>query len=269
MDGTARQQAYDRGSTIFSPDGRLYQVEYAREAVGRGSPSLGITTDAGVVLAATKRVASPLLEAGSIEKISVVDDHVAIASAGHAADARQLVAEARTAAQRHRVRYGEPIDVGALTTGLADHVQESTQTGGSRPYGAALLVAGIDDSGPGLYEVDPSGTPYGWRAVAIGRGSDDIRHALEQRFDESVDTDDETEPQTRGTDTGTDSDRASSRATVATIDDGIDLALDVLDDSAERSIGADAIDVCTLETGTRRLERLSRESLEERLSRRR
>ncbi|WP_436344456.1 archaeal proteasome endopeptidase complex subunit alpha [Natronorubrum sp. FCH18a] len=190
MESSAPQQAYDRGNTIFSPDGRLYQVEYAREAVERGSPSVGVVTDDGVVLAARKRVRSPLLEADTIEKIHRVDDHLAIATAGHAADARQLVDVARRVAQHHRVRYGEPIGVESLATHLADHVQEHTQTGGSRPFGAALLVAGVDPDRPGgsvgrprLFEVDPSGTPYGWRAVSIGNGSGEISGFFEDRLD--------------------------------------------------------------------------------------
>ena len=185
MDSSANQQAYDRGHTIFSPDGRLYQVEYAREAVERGSPSVGVVTDDGVVLAARKRVRSPLLEAETVAKIHRVDDHLAIASAGHAADARQLVDVARREGQRHRLRYGEPIDAESLAKRLADHVQERTQTGGSRPYGVALLVAGVDSDGAGdpqLYEVDPSGTPYGWRAVAVGNGGRDVRRFLEDRL---------------------------------------------------------------------------------------
>ncbi|MFC4438185.1 MULTISPECIES: archaeal proteasome endopeptidase complex subunit alpha [Natrialbaceae] len=180
---SSRQQAYDRGHTIFSPDGRLYQVEYAREAVERGSPSVGVRTDEGAVLAARKRLPSPLLEADTVEKIHRVDDHVAVASAGHAADARRLVDLAREVGQRHRLRYGEPIDVESLTTAIADHVQEFTQTGGSRPYGTALLVAGVDESAPAssprLFELDPSGTPYGWRAVAIGNGADAVRGYFE------------------------------------------------------------------------------------------
>ncbi|RKD97640.1 archaeal proteasome endopeptidase complex subunit alpha [Halopiger aswanensis] len=185
MDSSANQQAYDRGHTIFSPDGRLYQVEYAREAVERGSPSVGVVADDGVVLAARKRVRSPLLEAGTVEKIHRIDDHLAIASAGHAADARQLVDVARREAQRHRLRYGEPIDAELLAKRLADHIQEHTQTGGSRPYGVALLVAGVDPDGTEgtqLYEVDPSGTPYGWRAVAVGNGGRDVRQFLEDRL---------------------------------------------------------------------------------------
>ncbi|WP_121821598.1 archaeal proteasome endopeptidase complex subunit alpha [Halostella salina] len=170
------QTAYDRGVTVFSPDGRLYQVEYAREAVTRGHPVVGVRYDDGVALAANGRRRSPLQEADSVEKLHAVDDHLGIATAGHVADARRLVDHARVTAQRERLRYGEPMPVEALAKSLADLVQETTQTGGARPFGAALLVAGVDRDGPALYEVDPSGTPTGWRAAAVGGDGTVVEH---------------------------------------------------------------------------------------------
>src|SRR6056297_4024036 len=124
MQGNSQQQAYDRGITIFSPDGRLYQVEYAREAVKRGTASVGVRTTDGVVLAADTRVRSPLLERSSVEKLHKIDDHVAIASAGHVADARQLIDFARRQAQMDRLRYDEPVDVESLTKRVTDHIQQ-------------------------------------------------------------------------------------------------------------------------------------------------
>ena len=183
MQGTD-QRAYDRGVTVFSPDGRLYQVEYAREAVRRGSPVVGVRTDAGVVLAANKPVRSPLVEADSVEKVHRVDDHLGVATAGNVADGRQLVDLARRVAQGERLRYDEPADVEALTKTLTDHVQEYTQTGGARPYGAALLVGGVDPGGdPRLFEVDPGGTPTAWRAGAVGSDAGAIREYLEDEYD--------------------------------------------------------------------------------------
>ena len=176
------QQAYDRGTSIFSPDGRLYQVEYAREAVKRGSASVGVRTADGVVLAARRRVRSPLMDPDSVEKLHRVDGHLGVASAGHAADARRLVEFAREAAQRERLRFDEPLGVEPLTKELADHVQEYTQRGGARPFGTALLVGGVDDSGPALYETDPSGTPSSWQAAAVGRNSAEIQEYLEAEY---------------------------------------------------------------------------------------
>jgi proteasome alpha subunit len=186
----SQQQAYDRGITIFSPDGRLYQVEYAREAVKRGSPSVGVRTEDGVVLLAGGRVRSSLQVPDSVEKIHKVDDHVGVASAGHAADARQLVDFARRQAQVERLRYEQPITVESLTKEITDNIQQYTQTGGARPFGVALLVGGVDEDGsPRLFETDPSGTPYEWQAVAIGADSEAIQKRLEEEYDETLSLD--------------------------------------------------------------------------------
>ncbi|MFB6148150.1 MAG: archaeal proteasome endopeptidase complex subunit alpha [Halobacteriales archaeon] len=183
------QQAYDRGITIFSPDGRLYQVEYAREAVEQGAPAVGVRADDGVVLAAHAPRRSSLIEDRSIEKLHSIDDHVTVASAGHAADARRLVDIIRRAAQGERLRYGEPATVETLATTVADHIQEHTQTGGARPYGTALLVAGYDET-PQLFEVDPSGAIDEWRADAVGRGTSDLVAHLEEHHEPAMTTDD-------------------------------------------------------------------------------
>ncbi|QLH79286.1 archaeal proteasome endopeptidase complex subunit alpha [Halosimplex rubrum] len=191
------QRAYDRGVTVFSPDGRLYQVEYAREAVKRGSPAVGVATDDGVVFVAHARPRSPLMEADSIEKVHDLDGRLGVATAGHVADARRLVDFGRQFAQRERLRYGEPPGVEPLAKAVAAQIQESTQTGGTRPFGAALLVGGVPavsqvageaaDPDPRLYEIDPSGTPTEWRATAVGRGSDDIRERLEAEYSPGLD----------------------------------------------------------------------------------
>ena len=188
------QQAYDRGTSLFSPDGRIYQVEYAREAVKRGAPSLGIRTADGVVLAAQRRTSSSLMEGDSIEKLHKLDDYLGAASAGHVADARRLIDGARTAAQRNRLRYGEPVGVETLTKTLSDEIQETTQVGGTRPFGAALLIAGMDGDGPNpqprLFQTDPSGAPQEWRAVAIGSGRDDSQEFLEAEWSADLTLDD-------------------------------------------------------------------------------
>ncbi|MFC7072085.1 archaeal proteasome endopeptidase complex subunit alpha [Halovenus rubra] len=189
MQGQNQQQAYDRGITIFSPDGRLYQVEYAREAVKRGTASIGVRTTDGVVLAVDKRIRSPLMERDSVEKIHKADDHIGIASAGHVADARQLIDFARRRTQINELRYGEPIAVETLTKEVTDYIQQYTQVGGARPFGVALIIAGIADGEPKLYETDPSGTPYEWKALAVGSDRGDIREYLEEHYDEDADLD--------------------------------------------------------------------------------
>lgn len=182
-----QQQAYDRGTSIYSPDGRLYQVEYAREAVKRGTGSVGIETADGIVLAANRRVRSRLIKSESVNKIYPVDDHLAVASAGNVADTHKLVEFCRVEAQKNRHELNEPIDVEGMTNLLTDHLQDYTQTGGARPFGVALLVGGVVDGESRLFAVDPSGTPYEWYATAIGNGSDEACAYLEETYEEDVD----------------------------------------------------------------------------------
>lgn len=180
------QMAYDRGSTIFSPDGRLYQVEYAREAVKRGSVSIGVKTSEGVVLLAEKRVSSDLLVSDTIEKIYQVDDHLAVAASGHVADARQLVDFARRESQRNTYMYEEPLETDTLAKALGDHIQQYTQYGGTRPFGCALLIAGSTREGPALIESEPSGAIIGYKAAGIGKGRSDVENVLENGYEEGM-----------------------------------------------------------------------------------
>lgn len=187
VNGPGNQQAYDRGSTIFSPDGRLYQVEYAREAVSRGAPSVGVVTAESVVLAIDRGETSPLVEETSIEKLHKVDEHVGIASAGHVADGRHLIDFARRQAQVERLRYDQSISVESLTKTVTDHVQQYTQLGGARPFGVALLIGGVVDDEPQLFEVDPGGVPRAWNATAIGRDHRDLLDHLEEEWTPDLD----------------------------------------------------------------------------------
>jgi proteasome alpha subunit len=184
------RQAYDRGTSLYSPDGRIYQVEYAREAVSRGAPAAAVRARDGVVLGAVVKARSTLQVEESVEKLHKVDDRVAAATAGHAADARTLVDYARRRAQRERLRYGEPTDPGTLVTDVADHVQEYTQSGGTRPFGAALLLGGFDGDEPVLYALGPEGVPEAWQAAVIGADADAVREHLEDTYDEDLDVDD-------------------------------------------------------------------------------
>lgn len=184
------QQAYDRAITIFSPDGRLYQVEYAREAVKRGTASVGIAVPDGVVLAAYKRLYSPLMESEDIEKIFKIDSHIGAASSGHVTDARQLIDILRREAQINRASYQEPIGVETVVRDLCDEMQRFTQMGGVRPFGVALIVGGIENGEPRVFETDPSGSFYEWKATAIGSGSQEIKELLEDEYDEMMGLDD-------------------------------------------------------------------------------
>ena len=176
------QMGYDRAITVFSPDGRLYQVEYAREAVKRGTTAVGIKAKDGVVLIVDKRVNSKLLEASSIEKIFKIDEHIGVASSGLVGDARALVDRARVECQINRVSYDEPIEVEALSKKLCDHMQSLTQYGGIRPYGTALLIAGVSDGEIRLFETDPSGTLLEYKATGIGIGRPAAMKVFEEEY---------------------------------------------------------------------------------------
>jgi proteasome alpha subunit len=173
---------YDRAITVFSPDGRLYQVEYAREAVKRGTTAVGIKCNDGIVLLVDKRVNSKLLEPSSIEKIFKIDNHIGVASSGLVGDARSLVDRARVESQVNRVSYDEQIDVEMLSKKLCDHMQTYTQFGGARPYGTALLIAGISDGQFRLFETDPSGTLLEYKATGIGIGRNAVMKVFEEEY---------------------------------------------------------------------------------------
>ncbi|KAI8105483.1 hypothetical protein M9434_000068 [Picochlorum sp. BPE23] len=185
---------YDRGVNTFSPEGRLFQVEYAIEAIKLGSTAIAVRTDHGVVLAVEKRITSNLLEPSSIEKVAEVDTHVGVAMSGLTADARTLIDHARVESQQHRFTYNEPMPVESMTQSLCDLAlkfgeDEGDDDGGgmSRPFGVALLVAGWDDEhGPVLFHTDPSGTFVQYKAKAIGSGSEGAQTSLEESYREDM-----------------------------------------------------------------------------------
>ncbi|PNW70545.1 hypothetical protein CHLRE_17g724350v5 [Chlamydomonas reinhardtii] len=183
---------YDRGVNTFSPEGRLFQVEYALEAIKLGSTAIGICTKEGVVLAVEKRITSPLLEPSSIEKIMEIDEHMACAMSGLTADAKTLIDHARADTQQHRFSYNEPMPIESTTQSLCDLAlrfgEDSDEGGGmSRPFGVALLIAGWDDQGPALYHTDPSGTYVKYSAKAIGSGSEGAQSSLQEAFKDKPD----------------------------------------------------------------------------------
>lgn len=177
--------AYDRAITVFSPDGRLFQVEYAREAVKRGTTACGMIYSDGVLLAVDKSISSRLIVPRSIEKIFQVDEHIGIATSGLVADARRLIEEARIKAQRNKLAYNEPISVQALTREICDIEQAYTQYGGARPFGTALLIAGVNDK-PYLFETDPSGAFTEYLATAIGTGKSDVEKLFEKEYKDNI-----------------------------------------------------------------------------------
>ncbi len=181
------QMAYDRAITVFSPDGRLFQVEYAREAVKRGTTTVGLKYKNGVVLIIDKRITSRLIEPASIEKMFQIDDHIGCATSGLVADARVLVDKARVEAQINKIRYNENITVEALVKAICDFKQTYTQFGGVRPFGTALLTAGVDsDKTVHLYETDPSGALMAYKAGSIGAGRNVVMGIFEEKYKDNM-----------------------------------------------------------------------------------
>jgi len=181
---------YDRAITVFSPDGRLFQVEYAREAVKRGTTTVGIKYGKGVALVVDKRIVSPLVDPRSLEKIYQVDEHIGCATSGLVADARVLVDRARLEAQINRLTYNESIQTKILAKKICDFKQQYTQYGGVRPFGTALLIGGMDEEESYLYETDPSGALMSYKATTIGAGRDEAIDVLEKEYKNDMGKDD-------------------------------------------------------------------------------
>lgn len=188
------QTAYDRAAIIFSPEGDLYQVRYAFEAVRKGWTSVGIRGKDAVVLAAEKRKLTKLLDLESIEKIYKVDEHIGVAFAGMGSDGRILIDQARLIAVRHRLLYGDPPTVDYVAKTISDVKQLYTQHGGVRPFGVSLIFGGVNPEGKvRLIKTDPGGQYFNYYAVAIGAGESFVSSFLEEKyrrdmeFDEIVD----------------------------------------------------------------------------------
>lgn len=178
--------AYDRAITVFSPDGRLFQVEYASETVKRGATVLGITSPEAVVLAAEERATSKLQDPTFMWKIFQIDEHVGAAVAGLSCDAHILVDQARIYAQSNRLLYDEPIDVEILTRRIGEIKQLYTQHAGVRPFGISILFGGIDRKGSRIFWTDPSGAYLAYKAWAIGAGGDAANEILEAEYKDSI-----------------------------------------------------------------------------------
>ena len=181
-----------RGVNTFSPEGRLFQVEYALEAIKLGSTTVGIATKEGVVLGVEKRVQSPLLETSSIEKIMEIDTHVGAAMSGLTADARTMIDHARVVSQNHSFVYDEEIKIESVAQAVCDLAlrfgenTEDDEAMMSRPFGVALLIVGIDENGPQLFHADPSGTFVRYDAKAIGSGSEGAQGELQEKYNKDL-----------------------------------------------------------------------------------
>ena len=174
MKGLQQKMGYDRSITMFSPDGRLLQVEYAKKTVKQGSTAIGIACKDGVVLISDKRIVSRLVVPEAIEKTFQIDEHVGATASGIISDARVLIERAQVKSQQHRVTYDTRIDILDIVKDMCSLKQICTQSAGLRPFGVSLLVGGIDHEGPVLYETDPTGIYFGYKAAVIGESETEI-----------------------------------------------------------------------------------------------
>jgi proteasome alpha subunit len=222
-------QAYDRAITVFSPDGRLFQVEYAKEAVRRGATTIGVVCADGVIIVSHKNISSKLLMSDSMRKIFRIDDHVVATASGLVADARRLIDAARLEAQRHKLSYNESITVEMIAKDLCDLMQVYTQYGGIRPFGVSLLIAGVDDE-PVLYEAEPSGALTGYKADAIGSGKKEAEEFFEKEYKEGM-----------------------------SVDEGVLLALKALKKTTDTKLKSDNIDIAIVTKKEKQISLLSPE----------
>jgi len=179
--------AYDRAITVFSPDGRLFQVEYALETVNRGATIMGIACSEGIVLGAEERTESALQDERFMWKLFEIDQHLGAAVVGLGSDARILIDQARVYAQSNRLMYDEAIDVEVVAKRVGDIKQLYTQHAGVRPFGVSIIFGGIDKTGNRLFVTDPSGSIRGWRAVAFGVGRETVEGILKTDYNQSMD----------------------------------------------------------------------------------
>jgi len=229
-------RAYDRAITIFSPEGRLYQVEYALELVKRGAPIVGVYSPEGAVLAANETPESRLEDPEYFRKIFQFDDHVGATIAGLSSDARVLIGQARIFCQSNKLLYDEPVDVEVLTRRIGDIYQVYTQHAGVRPFGVSLIIAGVDQTGCRVLTTDPSGSYRGYRATAVGRKSEEANKLLEERYRDGV-----------------------------TLDEAVGLAVDAVRVASEGEVTSRVVKAAVIPTATRTFRRLTDDEVEKHL----
>ncbi len=230
--------AYDRAITVFSPDGRLFQVEYASETVKRGATVLGIACPDGVVLAAEERATSKLQDPTFMWKIFQIDEHVGAAVAGLSCDAHILVDQACVYAQSNRLLYDEPIDVEILTRRIGEIKQLYTQHAGVRPFGISMLFGGLDRKGSRLFWTDPSGAFLAYKAWAIGAGGDAANEILEADYKDTM-----------------------------TLDDAVLLSLKCMSKVLEDKLDAQKIRIATVSAATKKFSKVSQEDVDKYIKR--
>ena len=224
---------YDRAITMFSPDGRLLQVEYAKKTVRQGSTAIGMVCSDGVLLVADKRIVDRLVIPESVEKIFQIDDHIAATASGILSDARVLIERAQVKAQQHKVTYDTAIDTLSVVKDICALKQVCTQSGGLRPFGVSIILAGIDADGPKLFETDPTGIYLQFRATVIGEGEQEIEEILDKEFSEKM-----------------------------TIEEGLRLALDALNKILDKKFSVERIDAAYVTFVDKKFVKVKKDKLE-------
>ena len=229
----SRGREYDGAITIFSPEGRIYQVEYALELVKRGSPIVGVKSEAGVVLAVLEPQLSKLAAPMNSKKIFRIDDHIGVAIAGLSPDARVLIKQARLYCQSNKMTYDEPADVEDLTSAVGDLLQRYTQNAGVRPFGVSLLFGGVDGHRVSLLATDPSGSYRGYKATAVGRNSEKALTVLQQEYREEV-----------------------------TLEESIAIAVQALKEASENDLSADGMNIAVVTKESKKFNTLRVEEIQ-------
>ncbi len=231
-----QMMGYDRAITMFSPDGRLLQVEYAKKTVKQGSTAIGLVCQDGVILVTDKRIIDTLILPESVEKIWQIDDHIGVTASGILSDARVLIERAQIRAQQHRVTYDTTIDVLSVVKDMCELKQICTQSAGLRPFGVSLLVGGIDSSGPVLYQTDPTGIYFGYKACAIGESETEIEAILKKQHKDSI-----------------------------TVEEGFKLCIKALSKVLGKGLTPDRIDAVYIKTSERKYKHFSNRDIEKTL----
>jgi len=182
IDMQHQAMGYDRTATMFSPDGRILQVDYAEKTVRLGSSSIGMVCADGVFIIADKRVEDKLVVSSSANKIYEVDEHVIACAAGVVSDARVLVEKAQLISQQHRITYDSPIEPELVIKEIANIKQQFTQYGGARPFGVSMIVAGLNAKKPELFTSDITGNYFSYHANAIGENDEKMKEILREKY---------------------------------------------------------------------------------------
>lgn len=186
MDLQHQAMGYDRTATMFSPEGKLLQVEYAEKAIRLGSSSIGLVCSDGVFIIADKRIEEKLMTQNSASKIYEIDSHLIGSAAGIVSDARILIERSQVLAQQHRVTYDSPVEPEVIIKEISNLKQQFTQYGGARPFGVSIMIVGIKGEKGELYTSDVTGNYFSYNANAIGENDEKIKEKLREKYEKSL-----------------------------------------------------------------------------------